>query len=333
MNNNNFKFEELKSCPYCDSEKIAIILEGPDRLSKIPGEFFLSKCLDCKLVFQNPRIKENNVDIFYTDSLGYYNPPKIKNQKTFIEKQIIKALICYLNYNHLGNCTFINKITSWPFLKFIRVQSIPKFKQEGKLLEIGCSYGNKLKRLQNFGWTVKGIEINKKMAEYGNKKLDLEISNKKIENADFKEGEFDVIIMNMVLEHLYNPFETLKFITKWLKKDGQLIFSIPYFNGIEFKLFKNYCYGLQLPTHITFLNKKIILDFLNKIGYNNIKFFHHFFERDFIASAQYKYDENKKLFYKVLASKNMKIFVIKPLMYILSFFKLTSRISIYAHKK
>ena len=42
-----------------------------------------------------------------------------------------------------------------------------------------------------------------------------------------------------------------------IKPSGQLIFSIPYFEGLEYKWFKEYTYSLHLPNHITFLNKKV----------------------------------------------------------------------------
>lgn len=55
------EFENLKSCPHCASEKINVFLAAPNRLTSKKGTFFLSKCLDCGLVFQNPRIKEEYI--------------------------------------------------------------------------------------------------------------------------------------------------------------------------------------------------------------------------------------------------------------------------------
>lgn len=62
--------------------------------------------------------------------------------------------------------------------------------------------------------------------------------------------------MSMVLEHLYYPFESLENITYWLKPGGQLIFSIPYFEGFEFRFLKNILMAYNYFTILPFLIKK-----------------------------------------------------------------------------
>lgn len=340
LNQNKFKqveFEKLKKCPYCSSKKIIFLFKSPDRLTNLPGKFSICKCNDCGLVFQNPRVKEKYIGLYYTNKLGYYNPPKdrVKNKnRTSIFRKFLKkqTLINHFNYNNLGKKNLFYLLLTAPFKRFLKINSFPIFKKEGNLLEIGCGAGIFLERMKKLGWRVKGVEMGEKTALYAQKEKGLGVYHKRIEECDFNEGEFDVIVMNMLLEHLYNPFKSLQNITKWLKKDGQLIFSIPYFNGFEFMWFKEYCYGLHLPNHITFFNKKIIRDYLKKFGYREIKFYHHFFDRDIVASAQYKYQDTGKLFYKMVGyNKPIRFLVVKPFVFLLSLISKTSRITVHAH--
>jgi len=262
LSQNKFKqigFERLEKCPYCFSENIIFLFEAPERLANLPGKFSIYKCKDCGLVFQNPRVKEEYIKLYYTPKLGYYNLPedKIQNENVIYElKKFLKhqILINHFNYN-LGKKNLFYFPLTFPFKKVLKIKGFPCFKKQGNLLEIGCSNGELLEEMKKLGWNVKGIEMNAKTATYAREKRNLQVYNKKIEDCNFNKGEFNVVIMNMLLAHLYNPFKILQNVTKWLKKDGQLIFSTPYFNGFEFMWFKEYCYGLQLPTHIIFFNK------------------------------------------------------------------------------
>lgn len=139
--------------------------------------------------------------------------------------------------------------------------------------------------------------------------------------------------MSMVLEHLYDPLRILKKITSWLKPGGQLLLLIPYFEGFEFSVFKEYSYGLQLPTHITFFNKKILREYLSKLGYKDIKFYFQYFDRDVVASAGYKYADTGKWLYKFISSnKTFRRLAIRPFAFILSLLGKTSRVSVLAFK-
>ncbi|MDD5738611.1 MAG: class I SAM-dependent methyltransferase [Candidatus Pacebacteria bacterium] len=331
------EFNKLKICPNpeCCSSGIFFLFSCPDRLTNSPGEFSVYKCKNCGFVFQNPRI---NLECQET-----YHPKKIwhsisniesllkTNQnnslKDFFKKQ---ALINHFNYSFAKKNIFYFFL-SWPFRRILKTFCFPNFQQGGKLLEIGCSNGYFLKEMQNLGWETKGVEPDQESSFVASNSCGLCVENKKIENCNFKESEFDAIVARMVLAHLYNPFETLQTITSWLKKDGQLIFSIPYFFGVEFKWFKNFCYGLQLPTMISFFSKKMLRDNLKKIGYDQIKFYHHYFDRDIVASANYKYQATGKLFYKLLSeNKSVRLLIIRPLSVILGVMGLTSRVSVYA---
>lgn len=337
MQNQQDKLEYLEKCLYCGSKDFNNFVSAPDRFSKREEIFTATKCADCGLVFQNPRVKEEFIGEYYgeEDDLGYYRVPEEKAKtfksriKQFINKEV---LVQHLSYSHIGKKNFLLKILSLPFKRFSKIRSIPKFVNGGKLLEIGCSHGELLKKMKDLGWGVTGIEMSKKMTEYA-RSIGLDVLAGRIEDQNYETGSFDVIIMNMVLEHLHDPFGNLERITKWLKPGGQLIFSIPYITGTEFKIFKEYSYGLQLPHHMSFPNKKIIIESLKKLGYKNTKFYFHFFDRDIVVPAQWKYATTKKFVYKLLGhNKFVRYGFVKPVIFVLSLFHRTSRVTVYSHK-
>jgi len=332
FNYSKIEFENVE-CLFCKGKtEKEFLFEVPDRINNLPGMFSLVKCRRCGLVFQDPRPREEYIKNYYPDNANYYKPSKQK-QYNFGMKIERKILSNFYNYGNLGSSNYFSKILYFLlYFYFYRHRSIPKYAPDGKLLEIGCSNGEKLERFKKWGWNVTGIELNRNAATFGIEKRKLDIKIGSIFNYEFPFDSFDVIIMDMVLEHLYYPGEAISKITKWLKPGGQLIFSIPYFEGIEFKLFGKYAYGIQLPCHIYFFNKKHIKRLLDN-NYQNIKIIFHHFDRDIVASCYHKYQFTGKYFFKFVAyNKIIRYLLIKPLVFLLSLLKRTSRITVFAEK-
>ncbi|MFA6136373.1 MAG: class I SAM-dependent methyltransferase [Candidatus Paceibacterota bacterium] len=335
MDNNSFdKIEfETVDCPFCrDEQELKNLFSAPDRLNNLPGEFYVVKCQRCGLVFQNPRPKEKWIELYYPDNAGYFVPSDVRMGK--LKKRIDELiLINFFGYKNLGSKNLAIKILLFlVFVYFYRSKSIPRYVENGKLLEIGCSHGAKLEYLKELGWEVKGIEFNKKAAQYAKEKRGLNVLAGSFFEVDLSQGHFDVVIMDMVLEHLYCPKEAIKKVFEILKPGGQLIFSIPYFNGLEYKLFKNFSYGLQLPAHIFFLNKENVADLLKGMFINTKIIFQHF-DRDVVASAFYKHKEKGGFWLKIVSQNKIVRWVfIKPSVFIMSLFGLTSRITVKTNK-
>lgn len=334
------ELEKFKNCPYCNSENLQIILHAPDRITGIPGTFSLSRCENCKLVFQSPRISEEEhlllnepfVETQYALSQKK-KTVKLSGFKRFKKFLYTQTLINHFRYTNFGKKNTLLAIATFPIKRLLRVELIPYYVKGGTLLEVGCSEGAYLSTLRNNGWDVYGVEVDRESVEKARRKHNLNVQNTKIEDVHFEENKFDVIIMSMVVEHLRNPFSALEKITTYLKPGGQLIFSIPYFEGLEFQFFREYSYGLQLPHHMTFLNKRIIKDYLAKIGYSNIQMYFQYQVRDVVASSYYKYEDTKKPAYKFIAhNKLIRKTLIKPLVFLSSLLQKTSRVTVYARK-
>lgn len=92
----------------------------------------------------------------------------------------------------------------------------------GKLLDVGC--GSKPYKVISSATTYIGLEIDSE-------------ENRKTKNADFyydgknmpfSAEEFDSVLCNQVLEHVFNPSEFLDEINRVLKISGQGLFTVPF---------------------------------------------------------------------------------------------------------
>lgn len=89
-----------------------------------------------------------------------------------------------------------------------------------KIIEWGVGLGQNVYILNRFGIDVVGYDTSKFAVDFCKKK-GLNASNKLI-------GKYDVIFCRHVLEHLLNPYDTLKEMCSHLKQGGILDLIIPY---------------------------------------------------------------------------------------------------------
>ncbi|MCU1288024.1 MAG: methyltransferase [Acidobacteria bacterium] len=147
------------------------------------------------------------------------------------------------------------------------------------ILDIGCGSGN-------FGQMVKrerdcifwGVEPNREAAERAKEKLDKVINDAFSDKlAEIKDGFFDVICFNDVLEHLVNPEDVLSQCRGKLTGNGIIVASIPnvlYYPVMESLLIrKDWQYqdaGVLDKTHLRFFTKKSIVRMFEDNGYEVI---------------------------------------------------------------
>ena len=117
-----------------------------------------------------------------------------------------------------------------------------------KILDIGCSIGSLAEQLkaEDPSREITGIEQDQEMAKAARNKMDRVISAD-IEKIDLLEylslDYFDCIIFADVLEHLIDPWQVLKSITRFLKNDKVIIASIPnirHYSSVGSLLFGGY---------------------------------------------------------------------------------------------
>ena len=111
-------------------------------------------------------------------------------------------------------------------IKFLDM--LPSLK--GRFLEIGCGEGATLEYVKSAGADfVAGVDINADaIAAAAGRGLDfLLAADAERDELPFSPREFDVIILADVLEHMVEPWETLKKMTGYLKDDGHVLISIP----------------------------------------------------------------------------------------------------------
>jgi 2-polyprenyl-3-methyl-5-hydroxy-6-metoxy-1,4-benzoquinol methylase len=144
-----------------------------------------------------------------------------------------------------------------------------------KILEIGAGAGNTLLFIKEnkMAAEVMGVELMEFAESNQTHPLidKFQIANVEHENIQAPENYFDVLICADVLEHLVDPWSMVEKLTRYLKKDGLMIVSIP--NIREWKTLSRLVFrgsfkyqssgGIMDRTHLRFFCKKDACELLN----------------------------------------------------------------------
>lgn len=198
-----------KSCPICRGQEIltlqksekrnAFVTSGPEIIVYIG----VCACKKCGFIFLNPRMSANEM-------INYYSRQSRMPRESIPEESPLMRL---MNMQ----------------VDFIRQDR--DINDGDCILEVGCAEAYFLKRiseLKNNKVNIFGIEPSK---EYFNKAIALNPSGKFyndiLENIDFENEKFDLIIMRHVLEHMQSPVDNLKIIAAILKNNGRVYIEVP----------------------------------------------------------------------------------------------------------
>jgi ubiquinone/menaquinone biosynthesis C-methylase UbiE len=301
---------EYISCDLCGSYDTSPILESRDYLKCGLEIFYLVKCNKCGLIYLNPRPTQKTISQFYPEE---YRP--------FINKKN----------------GFIDRFKSLLIKNDIRVFKKLMNREDLKILEVGCANGSYLSQLKKMSkFEVTGVEFSPLVAGYARKTYDINVISGTIFDAKFQDSSFDIVIMRHVLEHVYNPSETIQEIGRILKKDGIFYGIVPNTKCIEVKIFKKWWPGWDLPRHLYDFNPDTIRIILEKNGFQDIDISYQCIPNYWIGSLKnYFEDRNyKKISNSLLNLDNVFLLLtFLPLSYLASILRISGRITVIAKKK
>lgn len=198
-------------------------LESPRLLWSKNGFDYL-QCPACKLVWVNPQLTDQSVERIYHTIFG----------SKFVSNPLPNNFIAYK----------------------ARLNGLKKYKQFGRLLDVGCFTGNFLLAAKNAGWeNVEGTEISRPAVEYARQNNSLVVYEGDLLTLDLPEEYFDAITLSDVIEHVSDPLATMKKIHKILRPGGVLYMDTPHFNSIP-QWFFGKDWSVFFPWHRTYFSAK-----------------------------------------------------------------------------
>jgi len=256
------KVLEYINCPICRSNayrRINTCKIAPEDADIPEKALDMVRCRGCGLIFINPQPRFPKEQMKKLYDREYFN----KGYMKFYDDQ---REVCSFQSNEPFSC---------------RLDLIERHKRSGRILDIGCATGGFLNLARERGWEAFGVEFSDYAADLAIKKYNLNVFNGSLEEAQFKDDDFDLVCASDIIEHVNDPVDFLQEIHRILANDGLLYLAFPNAGSFYYKFFGliaryNYRNYFLLPYHLYHFSPSTIKLLLNKTGFNivQLKFSH-----------------------------------------------------------
>lgn len=235
-------------CPYCHTEDYDVVATGRDfEFETSEKNYQFVSCKECGLLRLNPRPNITDLNNIYPKEYNCYHietfyHPLLNIIRLFFQKRIVSD---------------IKKLCN----------------KQALILDVGCGSGELLLLLRKYGsknWNLAGNDITD--ASKGSLiKHNIDFIKGRFEDLNFHRGDWDVIILQGVIEHLDDPDKVIKGAYRMLKKGGYLMLITPSSESWDARLFKSkYWAQWHFPRHWVIYNPTLIKMQLIKNGFSQI---------------------------------------------------------------
>jgi 2-polyprenyl-3-methyl-5-hydroxy-6-metoxy-1,4-benzoquinol methylase len=163
-------------------------------LVTVDAERYFCRCSDCGYIFDNPRPTAAEIVRFYSKPGQYHN---------WLEAEVARDRM-------------------WQR----RLRKLRRARLSGSLLDVGSGTGQFLHHAKATFSEVLGTEVSTEAVQVARQKYDIELIATEFESTEFP-GEFDVVTLFHVLEHVPDPRRTVTRCYEVLRPGGMLIIAVP----------------------------------------------------------------------------------------------------------
>ncbi len=234
----------LSTCYLCGAESALLHPGMTDRIfGSVRGEWNLRRCLEptCGLLWLDPMPVPEDLGLAYRHYYTHGTEARRVPRRT-VAHRTLRPLV-----------RGIDSLLSRLFLiHSSRHRQRRMFLPRGggrQLLEVGCGSGRRLMRLQRHGWNVTGQDVDPAAAAQIAAK-GLRVLAGPLDTLRLPAESFDAIVMNHVIEHVYNPVELMSECGRLLKPGGLLVSITPNTKSWGAARFGRDWMGLDVPRHL-----------------------------------------------------------------------------------
>lgn len=229
------------NCPACGHTKATTALSVKDHF--LSGETFqLLKCENCELLYTTPRPTLDKIGDYY-------------KSEDYVSHSSTKKGLVNRAYTIVRNYTLNQK-----------VKLVKRLVSGKNLLDIGAGTGHFLKRAQDNGFTVLGLE-----PDADARRVAIEQNNVQLKELDIlhtlPEMEYDCVSMWHVLEHVYNLQEDVRKIGSLVKQNGVWIIAVPNHTSFDAQHYGSFWAAYDVPRHLYHFSPKTIVDLIQPHGF------------------------------------------------------------------
>lgn len=273
------ELERVPACPICGGAERTVLHEHlvDNVFFAAPGTWTLHGCSQCGGAYLDPRPSPASIHRAYAN---YYTHQQTAGKDDYaalspLRKLRRRLVNGYTNWRYSTSAqpaSSLGVLTAFavPSLKKVldrQYRHLPRLPQRGgRLLDVGCGDGSFLELARTCGWDVVGLDPDPK-AVANAARQGLTVHEGGIEYFSGRSELFDVITLNHVIEHVYEPVKVLEACHALLKPGGQLWLETPNIDSLGHARFQKNWRGLETPRHLVLFNRNSLVRALIHAGF------------------------------------------------------------------
>jgi SAM-dependent methyltransferase len=238
---------ETVDCVVCGGGESEVVARGRDYIYAGSADYLAHvACRSCGHIYLNPRPTPAALPVMYPPHYG-----------TFAKK-------FQGSLNPLGRVKLAVNMR-----RFRKVAGeLPK---GAKVLDVGCGDGDLLRAIAEARPDVEATGLDWHFPAATREALEgrrLRLIEAPLESAELPRGHFDLILMNQLVEHLWQPRDCLANLLTALKPGGRLVIETPDTDGYDRRWFAGGTWGgYYVPRHLNLFDMPRLARLLGETGF------------------------------------------------------------------
>lgn len=232
------------TCPACNASAIYHVLDAKDHTVS-QKTFEIWECRNCTLRFTQDVPSQETIGAYY-QSDNYISHSNTK-------KGIINRLYHRVRERSLNN-------------KRKLLEAYVKKTATPRLLDIGCGTGAFLAHMKKHGWTVEGVEPSEVARQQALQQLLTVHPSDHLFDAAI--GDFDVISMWHVLEHVHTLNDYMERLQIIMRPNATLFIAVPNYTSYDARAYGAAWAAYDVPRHLYHFSPDSMRGLLEKHGFS-----------------------------------------------------------------
>lgn len=230
-----------------------------DRLFSAGGQWNMVECAnpDCGVLWLDPAPVAEDLPLLYSH---YYThegePPRRRSRLNELFRRAEGAYLAeQYGYGEVRGTALARLQAALMYLRPSRRAALDfdvfylRAQPGARLLEIGCGSGAMLRRMQDRGWQVEGVDFDPQAVAQA-KGLGLQVRMGDTLKMSLPAATYDAVVMSHVIEHVPDARALLSECTRLLRPGGRIVIVTPNVKAISHWLFGRHWRGLEPPRHL-----------------------------------------------------------------------------------